>query len=97
MANEPRGIQIADLELADSLGATLVAIGQVHDLFQYPHSDALDLARIGARKSLEVRIADRNAARNDEWQLANTQPDREGVESWIVQTPANRLGVISRP
>lgn len=81
---------------ASDVALTLLELGKQEDLFQYPRSVSKDLMAIAAEKDLLVRIADRNATRGDEWQLANTQPDRPGVESWIVETPANRLGVISR-
>ena len=81
---------------AVDIAATLLELGKEQDLFQYPASGRHAMAEIGGEKDLIVRPADRSAARGDEYLLANTQPDRPGVESWIVETPANRLGVVSR-
>ncbi|WP_141511129.1 hypothetical protein [Ramlibacter sp. WS9] len=81
---------------ANDIASTLLELGKVPDLFQYPKSSSRDIAEVGREKDLIVRRADRNAGRGDEYLLANTQPDRPDVESWIVETPANRLGVVSR-
>lgn len=82
----------AEADIAD----TLLELGRDGNLFQLPRSEASDIGQLAIEKGLEVRPVDRNATESTEWMLANTTPERDGVESWIVSTPDGQLGTITR-
>ncbi|AOS80267.1 hypothetical protein Q5W_15460 [Hydrogenophaga sp. PBC] len=81
---------------ADDIATTLLELGRGEGLYQLPRSQATDIAQMAAEKDLEVRPVDRNAADSTEWMLANTTPEAEGTESWVVSTSDGRLGTITR-
>ena len=78
------------------IATTLLELGRGDGLYQLPRSQATDITQMAAEKDLEVRPVDRNAADGTEWMLANTTPEAEGTESWVVNTPDGRLGTITR-
>ncbi|MBT9467220.1 hypothetical protein [Hydrogenophaga sp.] len=89
--------QVLDQSGAETdIATTLLELGRGENLFQLPRSDAADISQLATEKGLEVRPVDRNAADSTEWMLANTTPDREGTESWVVSTPDGQLGTITR-